>query len=434
MSIPYIPGWGDTLRSTLPELGKNIHKVLKPHAEAEQRLKQMLEENPEKINEFIDTARTNPGVLTNIFGEKAEQYIAQQQYTPKEQQRQKAASIALETAQGNLETIKANAAIREQRNTAFNTLIQQYKDDPSMVGWITAKYLDLPDVGAREDELTSRRIRQMQERALTESENLRQLIGTERVQSLIQNITDDDFELGALAKKDYDAFRAIMNDPAMRQWYMDGVNSRQAHQQQLRLFGQQLRLQEQAAINAENRAGARQTQANESALRTYINDRNRLLGQIRKTQEDNRKITPEQAEAFNIQLGELSGQINRLGGESILFYVKPFDDGGWFGRSTPSVIDAYNPTTGEKIDVTQFFPPESPIAPSFSVRPDAANTRNSSETSDTTLPPGTGSNPQELPPNFDIRAAVIEYQRYGEAALRNLPPSMIARIKEEAAK
>jgi hypothetical protein len=95
MSLPYIPGWGDTLKEALPSIGKNIQESFLPHLSRQRELMRMLTEDPEKINAFIEMERTNPGSTSGLFGKGTGEKLAARDFTPlyKAEKSQKEANV-----------------------------------------------------------------------------------------------------------------------------------------------------------------------------------------------------------------------------------------------------------------------------------------------------------------------------------------------------
>jgi len=52
MSIPYLPGVGDTLAQYGPQIGKSLHEILNPDDELQKRLISHLAANPGLIDEL----------------------------------------------------------------------------------------------------------------------------------------------------------------------------------------------------------------------------------------------------------------------------------------------------------------------------------------------------------------------------------------------
>lgn len=105
MSVPYIPGWGDTMRRDLPELGKSISQIVSPA----QPILEAIAANPQLMDAYKLLYQANPNLAEQLGGSKLTDSLSQGSVTkPVEQaiaiQGEKVKQAPLET------TILGNAA------------------------------------------------------------------------------------------------------------------------------------------------------------------------------------------------------------------------------------------------------------------------------------------------------------------------------------
>ena len=93
MTLPYLRGFGDTLRDSLPSIGESLSKIVNPHQEDELRLKKLIAENPDLLDEYTQKELDNPGSLGAIFGKRASEYIRQQPHSAKYNEATKAREL-----------------------------------------------------------------------------------------------------------------------------------------------------------------------------------------------------------------------------------------------------------------------------------------------------------------------------------------------------
>lgn len=76
MSIPYLPGIGDTLQASLPKFGEALSKIARPFQSEQDLIRQMLISSPEKLDEYIYNEQQNPGVSRGIAGKGFEGMVS----------------------------------------------------------------------------------------------------------------------------------------------------------------------------------------------------------------------------------------------------------------------------------------------------------------------------------------------------------------------
>ena len=353
MSIPYIPGWGDTLKNSLPELGKNLHKIIKPHAESEQRLKRMLEEDPEKINEFIQTARTNPGVLSNVFGKGAEEYIAQQDFTPDYKRRQEGAELTLQNARVTLEENQAQAKLRAERDAAFQAAITRPGITPEEIQFHTAKRHGLTTADDYENQIVQRRVNDLQLTTLERDASLREYFDSPEIQTLFNdpNKPMTPQRLTEMMASNSKLTEAIWTNPALAKHWMDQINNMQQEAMQRRLQAHQygmLNAREDALTKRQEEKAEKDRIAN---IARISNLRDRIAFNLMSG-----KIKPEDAAASEQQLNTYQAELVTLGQPPAVWRIRPESGEGWFGpphdRGGLEVLD---PVTGQPISAANFM-------------------------------------------------------------------------------
>jgi hypothetical protein len=62
MTLPYLPGWGDSIQQNLPQIGSNIAHIVNPNIDIINKLK----ENPDMLQKLADMEASNPGTMQRL--------------------------------------------------------------------------------------------------------------------------------------------------------------------------------------------------------------------------------------------------------------------------------------------------------------------------------------------------------------------------------
>lgn len=104
MTIPYLPGWGDSLAQSLPQLGSGIAHIVNPQMDQQMALKAAIMKDPSILRQYASIERDNPGTLKSLgFGDNFSNAIGSIQATPEEALKEKeteATNTALSSPEG----------------------------------------------------------------------------------------------------------------------------------------------------------------------------------------------------------------------------------------------------------------------------------------------------------------------------------------------
>jgi hypothetical protein len=328
MTIPYLPGIGDTLAQFGPQLGQNLSKILQPNKEKEQMLQKLLANNPDAINQFVELERTNPGITANMFGPKGQQFIAGSDFTPSFKRRQEAEDIQLETGKVSLKSAKGKLAEEEAGRSAFQTLIDN-TTDPQFRSFAVAKRFNIATPEEYASTIVNSRLNQLK---LTDAQRAEEDVEKIRNLSALTDVQINDLVKGKLPPETY---RLLFSDPGLSKVYGELINT---YQQSRRDAAAQQRT-EAAADRREAAAQARLIVAHEQERTRLMNQRGKLLEGLQKRGQ---RLTKDD--------GRIA-QINQLGTLLAAEYDMPLELWGVhdpFGPGGPKLVKL-DPFTGERI-------------------------------------------------------------------------------------
>jgi hypothetical protein len=208
MTIPYLPGIGDTLAQLGPQLGQNLSKILQPNKEREQMLQKLLINNPDAINQFVELERTNPGITANMFGPKGQQFIAGSDFTPSFKRQQESEDLKLAGQKQGLEVGAqglAQGAINLERSGIDLKDAQRFEAFKTALPTTTQRRIFFKDaLGMQEEEINELEAR-------SESRNLaRTFMEGKDFNTILGAVKNKTVDLKALAGL-YEVNPALMN-------------------------------------------------------------------------------------------------------------------------------------------------------------------------------------------------------------------------------
>ena len=262
MSIPYLPGIGDTFQHVLPDLGKNLQSIFAPHITAQKDIYKKLLEDPEKINQYIDVARTNPGALG--LKEQDVKALASRDYTPKYKRQIEREELDTALGKEQLEGAKTSNRITKEK--------QQYIDsiqDPDFKKFVVMNSYGLktPEEykATKIDQLSKEISLKLLQDGVADMKSLKQM-GKIDVKKLVR---------GELSNEE---LRLIYSNEGLSKWAGQMMAAERNLQDNLALLARQ----EAISIRGEVRA-------NDRAAIEHGKERARLLNQSRMLTIDIRK-------------------------------------------------------------------------------------------------------------------------------------------------
>ena len=283
MSIPYLPGIGDTFQQVLPDLGKNLQSIFAPHITAQRDIYKQLMENPEQINQYIDLARTNPGALG--LKKQDAQALATRDYTPKYKRQIEREDLDIAQNREALTAAQTSNKITAERQKVLDNI-----QDPEYREWATLNFLGLKSPQDFADTKLARQVNELQLGSLQRDDadalavrNLK--LTTDEVKQLVRGTLDPE------------KYRVIFSNPGLAKIYGQIVDTYQASLRDAAM----LERTEAISMRAEGRA-------NDRAAIEHGKERAKLQNQARMLTIDIRK---KPAKENDLRMDELN-RINQL--------------------------------------------------------------------------------------------------------------------------
>lgn len=113
--MEYQPGWGDALAQALPALASNVRKIINPHAEMEDALRQRIAEDPTVLQRLAEAEANSPGSIGSVFGPNVGEYAKSLGMSPQQ-------ILQRDIAQAGTETLKNPKARAEAGASATGSL------------------------------------------------------------------------------------------------------------------------------------------------------------------------------------------------------------------------------------------------------------------------------------------------------------------------
>jgi hypothetical protein len=109
MTIPYIPGFGDTLKETLPQLAEATKRIINPYYDKEQAFTAHITQHPEDIPALAEIETNSPGSLTKIFGPNTGKFLSTLNLSPAQQLNRKVNEAATQVTEQNPQAVGEKA-------------------------------------------------------------------------------------------------------------------------------------------------------------------------------------------------------------------------------------------------------------------------------------------------------------------------------------
>lgn len=313
MTIPYIPGWGDTVaRNAQQYLVPAIKGLINPYHEMERIFQESIASNPESVNPLIDLVKTNPELATKTYGERVVGQLQGMDYTPTYKRkleiedldrRAKTAGVTTAEAQAN---IAADLAAAERtRATSYVQAMDRVRSmvagNPELEAEINASIAGVVGPAELAGIRTQNRIRELQIQGLeTEQADLEKL-------KTYLNSGQLDVNKLVRGQGDPEMMRILFGTEGGRAYYGQILDTYQQERRDAAAFAR-VSAREDAIAN-------RQGRVNISQLQNALTSKRRLALQIereladkgsklRKENRDERiaSLNALQNEIFDIQL------------------------------------------------------------------------------------------------------------------------------------
>lgn len=85
MTIPYIAGWGDTIKQTVPQIGEAVRTFINPKWREEEAFKAAVMHDPTLIEKFAKLNQDNPDAFAQIYGPNVQRQISALKLSPEQQ-------------------------------------------------------------------------------------------------------------------------------------------------------------------------------------------------------------------------------------------------------------------------------------------------------------------------------------------------------------
>jgi len=107
--MEYQPGWGDALSQALPALANNVRKIINPHADLEDALRQRIAEDPTVLQRLAEAEANSPGSMGNVFGPNVGEFAKGLGLSPQQVLQRDIASAGSETLKNPRARVEAGA-------------------------------------------------------------------------------------------------------------------------------------------------------------------------------------------------------------------------------------------------------------------------------------------------------------------------------------
>lgn len=155
MSLPYLPGIGDTLSQVGPQLGQSLAHIINPHAKDQELIRQLLIQKPDLMDEYIDREKLNPGFARSVGGKQFEQQVTGKDTSESFKIGKKKEQVSLASDEQSLANSKLNA-------TRLQQLIDQRDSQMKLISEISdpetrQRMKEHLDLGTTTDEIQNLR-------------------------------------------------------------------------------------------------------------------------------------------------------------------------------------------------------------------------------------------------------------------------------------
>lgn len=241
MTLPYLPGWGDTLAQTLPQIGKSLSQLANPNQDVQRALQMAIAQNPGIAQQL---GNLDPSVMQGIFGRgKTTDAITSMGVDPGEQVRRQTAQLTQDTLK-NPDVAADVGLLNTVGQTGAARTIDQSR---AKVASATAdSQIRSADVNLERDELAL--IKDHQEAQLFSKNFANQIRNLEAADSVTgQDIRTQAINVAAGRPASPELQRAIQADPALASLFEETVvGLRKEIEQSYRMSFEQFRQRDPA--------------------------------------------------------------------------------------------------------------------------------------------------------------------------------------------
>lgn len=441
MTIPYIPGWGDTVARNAAGFVGAFERLKNPYILREQELAELITQDPSMKDKFADMAKRNPDQFKQLYGERALRLYSSANVSPEftATRQVKTNEATMSNINVELGNLKLNDLRR--RGEIDNTLYEQFKgkiDDPNFKhvlnfaaerNWLgtTSQEVEGTNLGITGAKTANKKseldydMLQDSWKASTAAKAFVQQAGNDPV-SLARRVLDGDSP-EELAQH----MAAIGTSPWGEGWLMLYNTSIQA----------ELQRRNQAAQNTMRQYEAtREERLLMSELNRARNTYNSLMNTMRSTlnptRDRNKRMTPAELEAVANQVNQQLDVMRSAAG-SVNSFADMLGERGEALRVTHPSARAFVDTEGKWWQRKQHaitFKDElgRPLDDEFKpLEPKGSEESGGSKGSK-------GSTTESVPTDFPMDDAVRAFLRDGDAFLlrRKFPPHIEAEIRRRA--